>query len=179
MSNAETALLGLLAERPMHPYQIEKEVENRDMRVWADLSMSSIYKLLRKLETGGFVSSSTKLSVENRARKTYELTAEGIQLLRNRVRAYLSEPELTKSRMDVAISNLAVIPSSEAVDCLQSYKLALMERRNGYQALESFLKHEGCPGYRLAFARRPIQIIEGEMRWVDEYVNELLQQDTE
>jgi len=50
LTNAEAALLGLLSERPMHPYQIEKEVRSRDMRFWTELSMSSIYKLLRKLE---------------------------------------------------------------------------------------------------------------------------------
>ena len=55
LSNAEAALLGLLAEKPMHPYQIEQEVRYRDMRFWTELSMSSIYKLLRKLEREGLV----------------------------------------------------------------------------------------------------------------------------
>ena len=51
----ETALLGLLSEGPMHPYRIEKEVRERKLRSWTDLSMSSVYKLLVKLERRGLV----------------------------------------------------------------------------------------------------------------------------
>jgi DNA-binding PadR family transcriptional regulator len=43
LSNAEAALLGLLSEQSMYPYQIEKEVRYREMRFWTELSMSSIY----------------------------------------------------------------------------------------------------------------------------------------
>jgi len=32
LSNTETALLGLLCEEPMHPWQIQKVVQHRDMR---------------------------------------------------------------------------------------------------------------------------------------------------
>ena len=174
MSNAETALLGLLAERPRHPYQIETEVRDRDMRAWTDLSMSSIYKLLRKLERDGFVASKAELSEQNRARKIYEITDDGMDLLRERVRVLLSEPAAVKWTIDVAISNLAVIPVEEAVACLRTYRAGLEERRSGYRALEDFLKSEGCPAYRFAFARRPIRMLEGEIRWVDEYIEELL-----
>ena len=174
MSNAETALLGLLAERPRHPYQIETEVRNRDMRAWTDLSMSSIYKLLRKLERDGFVVSKTQLSEQNRARKTYEITEDGMDLLRERVRVILSEPQSVKWPIDVAISNLAVIPVEEAAACLRTYRGGLEERLNGYRALEDYLRTEGCPAYRFAFARRPARMLEGEIRWVDEYIEELL-----
>lgn len=173
MSNSEIALLGLLAERPRHPYEVEKEVRARDMRSWTDLSMSSIYKLLKKLESELLVCSSTELSDQNRARRIYEITDDGLAVLREHVRDYLSSPELQKSRMDVAISNLAVIPVAEAVDCLNTYRAALVERIQAYRALEDYLVNEGCPTYRLAFARRPIRMIEGEVRWVDEFTTEL------
>ena len=57
LSNKETALLMLLSEQPMHAYQIEKIVEQRAMREWTEISMSSIYKLLRKLEARRLISS--------------------------------------------------------------------------------------------------------------------------
>jgi DNA-binding PadR family transcriptional regulator len=71
ISNAEAALLGLLSEGPMYPYQIEQEVKYRDMRFWNDLSMSSIYKLLDGLERKGLVARANEVSPENRLRKLY------------------------------------------------------------------------------------------------------------
>ncbi|MBC8375118.1 MAG: PadR family transcriptional regulator, partial [FCB group bacterium] len=77
ISNAEAALLGLLAEKPKHPYQIEKDVEYREMRTWTDLSMSSIYKLLKKLEDQKLVTSEMVLTEDNRARKIYSISEAG------------------------------------------------------------------------------------------------------
>ncbi len=70
LSNSEAALLGLLSEEPMHPYKIDQEFEYRDMRSWTELSMSSIYKLLRKLEKEQLVNSEKIISSENRLQKT-------------------------------------------------------------------------------------------------------------
>jgi DNA-binding PadR family transcriptional regulator len=80
LGDAEVALLGLLAERPKHPWQIQKDVEHRDMRSWSDLSTSTIYKRLRALEKGGLVASSTEV-VDGRARNIYSLTDAGRKAL--------------------------------------------------------------------------------------------------
>ena len=66
ISKAEAALLGLLSECPMHAYQIEQEAEFRDMRSWTDLSMSSIYKLLKKLEERELVMRNDEMSEAGR-----------------------------------------------------------------------------------------------------------------
>lgn len=50
ISNKEMALLGLLSEKPKHAYEIENDIKERDMRYWTEISKSSIYKLLNKLE---------------------------------------------------------------------------------------------------------------------------------
>ena len=42
LNNAQLALLGLLSERPMHAWEIERTAKHRDMRSWTDLSTSTI-----------------------------------------------------------------------------------------------------------------------------------------
>ena len=90
LSNAETALLGLLSERPMYPYQIEHEVKFRDMRFWTELSMSSIYKLLRKLEKEDFVERTNEISNENRLRKLYRISKKGEEMLVTKIESLLT-----------------------------------------------------------------------------------------
>jgi DNA-binding PadR family transcriptional regulator len=173
LTHAETALLGLLAERPMHAYQIELEVRERDMRYWADLAMSSIYKLLKTFEQAGWVEARTEISPENRARKIYTLTDVGRDVLQSSVRGYLSEPEHNKWRIDIAISNLEVLPRDEVLACLRAYRDGLRERIEGYGRLRKYLQEHDCPGYRLALADRPKAIYEGELRWLNGYIEEL------
>ncbi len=173
LTNAETALLGLLAEGPKHPYQVEIDVRQRDMRFWTDLSMSSIYKLLRKLEKDNLVSAETEISEENRARKVYSVSKDGLNVLRWKVRKILSVPEHMKWQMDLAISNLAVIKRDKAIVCLEEYKLALEKKIQDYGKLDDYLKSVNCVTHKLALSRRPIRIFEGEIKWVKEYLEEL------
>jgi len=50
MTNAELAILSLVAERPRHGYEIEQVIAERGMRDWTEVGFSSIYYLLKKLE---------------------------------------------------------------------------------------------------------------------------------
>ncbi len=170
ISNAEAALMGLLAEKPKHPYQIEKDVDYRDMRSWTDLSMSSIYKLLAKLEQGGFVKSEVELSEGNRARKIFELTAAGREALEIKLRALLRKPEIPKDPFHVGIYNADLLPADEVLACLKQYRENVAELIEGYGRLEQFMRDSDCSEARVAVATRPRFQWEGELRWLDEYL---------
>lgn len=170
LSNAETALMGLLAEGEKHPYQLEKDVQYREMRTWTDLSMSSIYKLLRKLEKGGLVGSRSEITEGNRARKVYSLTDEGKEHLKGTIKSLLTEPTPIKQSFYVAIYNQDLLSEEEARECLQEYREKLKEQIKCYGELEVFLKDSGCSVARQAVATRSVCMLEGELRWLDGYL---------
>ncbi len=173
VTNAEAALMGLLAENPKHPYQIEKDVQYRDMRSWTDLSMSSIYKLLKKLEDAGMVKAEVELSEGNRARKIFEITADGREALEVKLRALLRKPEIPKDPFNLAIYNSDQLPVNEIKDCLMLYREEVQELVEGYKRLEQFLRDSDCSPARLAVAVRPQHHWEGELRWLEAYLKEL------
>ena len=49
MTNAELAILSLIAQQPCHGYEIEQIIEERGMREWTEVGFSSIYYLLKKM----------------------------------------------------------------------------------------------------------------------------------
>ena len=77
ITNKEAALLNLLSEKPKHAYEIELDIKERDMRFWTEISMSSVYKLLNKLEAQQLLRSTVRLSKKQVAQKVYTLTASG------------------------------------------------------------------------------------------------------
>ncbi len=173
ISNPEAALLGLLSEGPKHAYQLEKDVQWRSMRVWTDLSMSSIYKLLRGLEKRGLVGGRSMISEGNRTRKVYELTPSGESQLEERLVHLLTEPDLPKWPLHVALSFMGKIPVEKVRSCLTTYRDSVRERIASYRELEAFLIGDGCPDYRLNLARHPIYLFEGELRWAEDYLASL------
>ncbi len=172
ISNAQAALLGLLSEEPMHAWQIEKEVRERDMRFWTDLSQSTIYKEIRGLERDGFVTVREEVA-DGRLRKVYSIADAGREALQDRLLHILGEPEHLKWRVDLATYNVDLLPPGEAAARLARYREKLEKLISDYQGLERYLVGVGCPTHRLALARRPVRLLEGEIRWLDEFAAEL------
>jgi DNA-binding PadR family transcriptional regulator len=173
LSNAETALLGLLSEQPMYPYQIEQQVKYRDMRSWTDLSMSSIYKLLKKLEKDKLITRKDEVSPENRLQKIYTISDQGKKALQEKIHTLLSEPEHTKWQIDIGTYNLNLIPSKTAQTALTKYRTVLQKKIQDYEALLKFLQDEECPIYRHGVASRPILLLKAEVQWVDEFLKQI------
>lgn len=169
LTNAEVALLGLLSERPKHPWQIEKDVEFREMRSWTDLSTSSIYKRLNGLERAGLVASETEI-VDGRARRVYSVTKAGSEALAAQLLEMLGEPEAQKWGIDLATYNLDLLSYDEAVPALRAYRAKLVAAIECYAELEDYLRSSGCPPHRFELARRPRFLYQGEIRWIDDFI---------
>lgn len=81
----EPALLLLLSERPAHGYELVEPVSQLvpDERV----DMGNLYRVLRALEEDGLVRSEWDSDAPGPARRRYELTPQGRELLRAWVKA--------------------------------------------------------------------------------------------
>lgn len=173
LTDAEAALLGLLSEGAKHPYQLEKDVRERDMRYWTDLSMSSIYKLLRKCEGAGLVKRTNTVSPQNRLRALYAISRKGREALAEKLEALLSEPGHIRWPVDIGISNCDLLPRKTVRTALAKYRTGLEERVRCYEALQKYLRDAGCPPHRFGIATRPVFLLKAEMEWVDEYLEKL------
>ena len=69
--DVRSSVLALLAEKPMHGYQIVTEIAERSHGAWKP-SPGSVYPTLQLLADEGLISAE-----ESNGRKTYSLTAEG------------------------------------------------------------------------------------------------------
>ena len=69
--DVRAAVLALLAEKPMHGYQLIREIEERSSGAWKP-SPGSVYPTLQLLADEGLISAE-----ESNGRKTYSLTDEG------------------------------------------------------------------------------------------------------
>lgn len=75
----EPLLLFIIGELPIHGYEIARELERRS-EGYFNLTASTLYSALRRLESRGLVSSSWQQIAKQR-RRCYELTEKGHQIL--------------------------------------------------------------------------------------------------
>jgi DNA-binding PadR family transcriptional regulator len=78
LTTPDLVLLSLLAERPMHGYQANAELERREIRDWAGISRPQVYYSLEKLAKSGMIRSlDTNEPASGPERSSFETTAKG------------------------------------------------------------------------------------------------------
>jgi DNA-binding PadR family transcriptional regulator len=173
ITNKEAALLCLLSEKPKHAYEIEQDIKERDMRYWTEISMSSVYKLLNKLEGRGFLRSSVKLSKKNVAQKVYALTPPGKKAFKDKLTLLLSTWEATKYPLDIGLAGLWMLGDKEAIAWLTRYDEQLDKMLVCYAELEQYLQEHQCPPGNMQLAVRRLYMLQGEKTWLRAFIKEL------
>jgi DNA-binding PadR family transcriptional regulator len=122
LSNAELSLLSLLQEQPLHAYEIEQVIEERNIRYWTDLGFSSIYRILSKLESEGLLESQLR-PPEGRgpARNVFHITAIGKKIWKQAALNTLAHPIRQYSSFLLGLDNLGELPSDEALQSIGNY----------------------------------------------------------
>jgi DNA-binding PadR family transcriptional regulator len=78
LTTPDLVLLSLLAERPMHGYQANAELERREVRDWAGISRPQVYYSLEKLAQLALVrASETDVPAAGPERCVFQTTAKG------------------------------------------------------------------------------------------------------
>lgn len=124
ITDAEFVVLSLICEQPMHGYQIEGEITQRNMRTWTDLSTSSIYYLLGKLEEKGLIEPSSVEEGESpgKPRKVYQATEEGISAWKEATLGALRQPNITYTNFLMGLHNLWAVSPEHALEAVKAYR---------------------------------------------------------
>ncbi len=170
-TNAELAILTLLAEQPRHGYEIEAVIEERGMREWTEIGFSSIYYVLKKLEKAGWVQGRLAQAGRGPARKVYEITPAGRDELRAAVLDALSVPRRCYLALQLGLANLASVPPDEALAALCQYRDALAERLAGVQA--RWEAQRPLPYFVEAMFGHSSALIEAELLWIRGFIKKM------
>ena len=173
LSNKEAALLGLLSEKPKHAYEIRNDIKERDMKYWTEISTSSIYKLLNKLEERGFLVSETKISSKNVLQKVYSLTAQGRKAFQQKIQKLISVWQPAIHPVDISLANMHLLNKKQSIAGLIKYAESLDKHIQCYEELEKYLVEENCPIGNIQLATRRIYMLKGEKDWLVNFLKKL------
>jgi len=77
ISKVELVALGLLAEGPMHGYDLLERYRSLGMGLWAQVGKASVYQALRRLQDQGLISGRAQVGTEGPDRRVYRLARPG------------------------------------------------------------------------------------------------------
>jgi len=174
----EVALLGLLAEREMYPYEMEKEIAEHDMQYWTEISLASVYKVLAKLEKKQLVDVKITVSEGNKVKKIYSITLEGLQEFKTRIRKICSEIEHSIDQIDLGLANLRHLEKKEVNELFTRYIESIDTLISGYRDLEKYITENECVLGKLHLSRRRQILLAAEKKWAQQFLREYNDENT-
>jgi len=172
MTNAELAILGLVAETARHGYEIEQTIEERGMREWTEIGFSSIYYLLKKLEKAGLVKSQL-IPTQGRgsARRVYQITPAGRSGLSKATLEALSQPQQSYPSILLGIANLPLVSQKQSVVALRSYHKILAERLE--QVAAKAESQRPLPDHVEMLFDYSLMALKAEEKWIEKAIRKM------
>jgi DNA-binding PadR family transcriptional regulator len=127
----ELAILGLLKERPMHGYQLNRELSEQVGGLWR-VSYGSLYPSLRRLERQGAITSQPGAGA--RRKTVYAITPEGERLFLELLEEPPQENQTEDARFRVRLAFFRYLPPETRVRLLERRRQALETRLDDVKA---------------------------------------------
>jgi DNA-binding PadR family transcriptional regulator len=120
------AVLALLFERPMHPYEMASTLKERHKEESIKLRYGSLYTVIDALLARSMIEARETSRAGNRPERTvYVLTEAGLDELRDWMRDLLRTPAKEFIQFEAGLSLLPVLPPDEVVTLLRDRALHL------------------------------------------------------
>jgi DNA-binding PadR family transcriptional regulator len=118
--------LGLLVERPMHPYEMYRLMVDRYEHDIVKVKPGTLYHAMARMAEAELIEAvGTDREGGRPERTTYRITPRGIQVMQVRLRELLAEPVNEYPSFPVALGEAHNLPSEEVLDLLEKRIRAL------------------------------------------------------
>jgi DNA-binding PadR family transcriptional regulator len=167
LTPAEMALLGLLAERPQHGYELEEVIKERGMREWTEIGFSSIYYLLTKLRERGLLAETQARQARGKPRKVYAPTEAGLHELAQAAEAAIATLHPVYPPILLGLANQPLIPAGRLRTALAARASAIAERMRAIRAASD--AQPGKPDFADAIFDYSLGQLAAENDWLIRY----------
>lgn len=174
LTRLSIAVLALLVERPMHPYEMHRlMLERREDRL-LKVRRGSLYHAVDRLTRDGMVQVVGTERAGNRPeRTTYEVTGAGRAALTRRLTQMLAAPAEEYPEFALAVAEMHNLTQPRAVDLLEQRAALLHERLDAlHRGIEEAAAAGVHPVYRLDVTYST-EMARAELCWLDRLVHDL------
>jgi DNA-binding PadR family transcriptional regulator len=169
------AVMALLFERQMHPYEMVSTMRERGKHESVRLRYSSLYSVVGALEREGLISPRETVREGRRPERTvYGITDAGRAEFLTWLRELLSEPVKEYTQFAAGLSFIAALPPDEAAGLLEE-RVRLLEEEIGEMrlGLDDAAERLGLPRLFLIESEHELVLREAELEWLRELVGEI------
>ena len=168
------AVMALLYERPMHPYEMVSVMRGRGKHESVRLRYGSLYSVVRALDRESLISARETVREGRRPeRAVYELTEAGRVEFLSWLRELLSVPAKEYTQFAAGLSFLAAVPPAEAAELLRQRVRLLEGEVEEMRSRLDEVADQGLPRLFLVESEHELILRDAELSWVRGLVREI------
>jgi len=164
----ELAVLGLLKERPMHGYQLSRELTESPGGLWR-VSYGTLYPTLRRLEKDDAIVSEPGDQRGARRKKVFRITPKGEQLFLELLQETPHDTQSEDARFRMRIAFFRYLPPETRVRLLERRRQGLQDR---LAEITSHLRASGTTDdYQRALLEHARAGTEADIAWLTDLIH--------
>jgi DNA-binding PadR family transcriptional regulator len=168
------AVLALLFERPMHPYEMGLIMKQRHKEVSIKLRYGSLYTVIELLLARGFISASGVVRDGRRPERTvYEITSAGRDELRTWMADLIGRPVKEYPQFEAALCLLPVLPPDEALALLRQRLTQIEANATELERQSADLEVQNFPPLFLVENEYRLALVKAEQRFIAELITRI------
>ena len=169
------AVMALLYERPMHPYEMVTLMRERGKHETVRLRYSSLYSVVSALEREELIVARETVREGRRPERTiYEITDAGREEFLTWLRELVREPVKEYTQFAAGLSFLAGLPPEEAIALLRERVGRLEEEtREMRSQLDAAMEQYNLPRLFLVESEHELMLREAELGWVRDLIRDI------
>lgn len=170
MSTIDLIILGSICQSPKSAYDLQKQIEARNLSRWIKIGSFTVYKKVVQYEAKGYVVSETIKNGNMPEKTLYTITPEGRQIFKE----WMTNFSLAETRIfldfNAVIVNMALLDENHAIECITNIRNSIQNTKN--QIMEQLPKHEDIPLFGRTILEQQFMLLETLEKWEENFEKE-------
>jgi DNA-binding PadR family transcriptional regulator len=168
------AVLSLLVERPMHPYEMSSTMRERVKEASIKLNYGSLYSVVDALVKHGLIEVHETVREGRRPERTvYAITDAGRDELVDWLSELFASPVKEFTQFEAALSLMPVLPPEQVARLLSTRRMRLEAEIVGTRALLEEMANRGMPYLFGIESDYATTLREAELKFVDRLIRQI------
>lgn len=168
------AVLTLLSERPMHPYEMSSTLRERQKDASIKLNFGSLYSIVESLQKHGLIEAQETVREGRRPERTiYAITDAGTVRMVDWLSELIARPTKEFTQFEAALSLMPILPPDDVVRLLEQRLAALQLEHQAGAAIRAAATSASFPRLFLIESEFVDALLEAEIAFVRDLLREI------
>ncbi len=170
MSAIDLIILGSLCQCPKSAYDLQKQIEARNLSRWIKIGSFTVYKKVVQYERKGYVVSETIKNGKMPEKTIYTITPKGKATFKE----WMLKFSLAETRVfldfNAVVVNLALVDDSMANECITNIKNSIQNTK--MQIMEQLPEHTDIPLFGRTILEQQFLLLDTLEKWGENFEQE-------